>query len=603
MTDPYIRQDGAADNGRGGEGDGYPVTGNAEIDALLRRLPTELADECVHGREDRNPYALVHDLVGFLTPAEIHELRRLGRELRPEDEAYQAEIGETGNTAHGRMTKLSPLFCAMHEKDLRAAIVVGARDRYADLESPMRFSEKGFFVVRHLGSKPAVCRLNDRGELDVQTLEDFKKSYQEINYTYIDGRTGKPKTVKAAKHWLDLHTSGREYRWSDVAIRRYERADFLPGRDAPDDVFNMWRGWPDGCRPSDKMQPTDEDRCGLMLDHIRDNICGGDDHLNWWFLGFLRDMIVNPGKNRPVAVFMRGPQGSGKSMFCHLIGQWFGPHYLYAEDADRLFSRFNRHLDARVMVFLDEPKGSDLQREASKLKTLISSETINIERKGFDIEARRKVFRIFAATNDEHILKVARDDRRNLVLTVDAGEHNNDAEYFGALHREWHDGGREAMFRWLRDSEEQFADWDWNKRPVTKGLQEQRELSMTPVEKAVQRMLDDGTLPPMHRAEGGGSVFVATESFLEQYRLNAGERATANATSAGKLLSALATSQPRRTFNDPKNAGQSRQYRGYVLPPLAECRRLWAAQVGRPVGWANDDADWALVPEQDEIPF
>jgi hypothetical protein len=40
------------------------------------------------------------------------------------------------------------------------------------------------------------------------------------------------------------------------------------------------------------------------------------------------------------------------------------------------------------------------------------------------------------ASNDEHVIQAERDDRRNLVLTVDAKEHNQDHKYFDRMHRE-----------------------------------------------------------------------------------------------------------------------------------------------------------------------
>lgn len=600
MTDPYIGQDAAADNGRDGEGDDYPVTGNADIDALLRRIVTEgnvpeaaeigrtLAYEVMNGPEDHDVWRMICDLTIYLTPDEITFLHEHGRALAP----------------CGTRTLLSNAFIAFDPKSVRSAIVYGFNLRLARTQGPGDFER--FFFVRELANQAAVCRLDNDGTLKAQTVAKFTESYRDK--TFLVTKEDGEQKVGAAKFWLAMPETRPSQHQRQIK-RVYQEVVFAPGREGELDVddavaFNMWRGWPVGCRPSDKMQPDDEDRCGLMLDHIRDNICGGDDHLNWWFLGFLRDMIVHPEQNRPIAVMMKGPEGSGKSMFCQLIGEWFGKaHFLEVTGVEALTGKFNKLLSARLMVFIDEPDGTDMRAEANELKSLISRDTITIERKGFDSYQERKFFRIFAASNDAHMIKAAANDRRYLVLTVDAGENNDYAPYFAALAKQWHNGGREAMFRWLRDSEELFAEWDWNKRPVTEGLQEQKDLSLDSVPRAVQQMLNDGTLPPMHRAEGGGSVFVATESFTEHYRLNSGGEAAANLKRAGELLGKLATSQPRRTFNDPKNGGARVQRRGYVLPPLAECRRLWEAHLGREVRWTNDDTDWALVPEQDDIPF
>jgi len=648
VADGDIGQDALQDNQAAGEGDGYPVTGNAELDALLRKIRPEplihhekvetsveykgkirpktewqrqewafsdehartLAYECVNGPLDRDVFRLVYELISFLTPEEIFRIRELGRTPQGDDE-------DQGKSPRKQASLLSPYLSGLHESELRSCIVHAVRERYADSNGPDEFADLGFFVVRHLGAKPAVCRFDKHGQLEAQTFENFIKSYRDKKYRYIDPKTGKPRLEPAAKVWLDIPTNGRLTPKARKIIERYDSADFLPGREAPEGVLNLWRGWPLGCRPEDAGQSDDEHKCELMLDHIEQNMCGGDRDLATWFLGFLRDMILNPHQNRPIAVLMRGPQGSGKSLFCQLIGQWFGPHYLYAEDASRLLDNFNRHLDARIMVFLDEPKGSDMRREASKLKTLVATETINIERKGFDIESRRKVFRIFAASNDAHIAHIEKDDRRYLILNVDAGENNNDKnkqDYFGKLIREWNNGGREAMFRWLRDDAEGlFEYWDWNRRPVTAALQEQKDLSLSAAEAAIQAMLDDGTLPELHKKKDDGAVFVATKSFLEHNKLDGGPNAKDNTTAVGRLLRELADpmDDPRESFPNAAT-GKSDVRRGHLLPPLHEARARWEKHLGRTVSWTTDIEHWAgcepwpqppKPSEQDDIPF
>lgn len=600
MADGDIGQDALQDNQAAGEGDGYPVTGNAELDRLLRHLPTDLAYECLNGPSDRDVFGLIYNLVTYLTPDEIFRLRELGGELTPAEKAYREAVGEDQNAPPARgATLLSEYLFGLHEKELRSCIVQAIRERYADNNGPIEFSEMGFFVVRHLGAAPAVCRFNKKGELEAQNYDNFKKSYIEKKHRYLDPKSGKPRIEPAAKVWLETQTNERVSVHSDPIIKRYSHIEFLPDREASEGVLNLWRGWPEGCRSEDVGQPDDEHRCAMMLEHIEQNICGGDMDLARWFLGFLRDMIINPGVNRPIAVLMNGPQGSGKGMFCRLIGQWFGVHFCKLSNADQFFARFNAHISAKIMIFLDEPKGKDLQREASLLKTMVSEPTVNIERKWVDLTEEDKFFRVFAASNDEHIAHIDKDDRRYLILNVDAGKNNNNSTYFGALKKEWENGGREAMFRWLRDDVEGlFDDWDWNKRPVTKGLQEQKNLSLDPVNAALRRMLDEGTLPPMHKHLEGGSVFVATESFMSQYGLNSGPGANATATAVGKLLSAIGTGQAKHYFEDPRHAGQRRQFRGYVLPPLAKCRENWAALLEREMPWTNDDHDWG-----DGIPF
>jgi hypothetical protein len=49
-----------------------------------------------------------------------------------------------------------------------------------------------------------------------------------------------------------------------------------------------------------------------------------------------------------------------------------------------------------------------------------------------------------------------------------------------------------------------------------------------------------------------------------------------------------------------------RQYRGFWLPTLDECRRRWEAHLGRPVQWPEAVTSWEIdapAPEFDRGPF
>src|SRR5690606_34824341 len=143
-------------------------------------------------------------------------------------------------------------------------------------------------------------------------------------------------------------------------------------------------------------------------------------------------------------------------------------------------------LHNKSLVFADEAFFAGNRQDAASLKTLITDDEIIIEPKGVDGFAARKAFRVVIASNDEHVIRAEADDRRFLVLNVDAGEHNNDKRYFGAMVDEWRSGGRAALFRWLTGAwwgravgEGRFRTWP---RPATAGLQRQKVLSLAPAD-------------------------------------------------------------------------------------------------------------------------
>jgi hypothetical protein len=311
-------------------------------------------------------------------------------------------------------------------------------------------------------------------------------------------------------------------------------------------------------------------------------------------------MIVHPEINRPFAVILFGPQGSGKSMFGELVGEFFGPNYLYVDSSERLMSKFNSALENKLMVFVDEGTPGT-EKDAARLKTLVSSPRIEIERKGWDTYSTKKSFRLFMATNSRHAIRADADDRRYLVLRVDAGRHNNDYSYFHAIREEWRKGGREALFNHLRHSED-WDDWTAEDRPVTTHLQDMKDLTLDTPHRVVQELLDAG-VPPAQSAyrASSGTVFVATDGLLDHARVDK----TSNRKVVGELLQKALGGDSKRAYV-PDGRGGNTQQRGVWLGALSECRERWENYLGRDVDWSNEDADWQSANEpsgEERVPF
>ena len=306
-------------------------------------------------------------------------------------------------------------------------------------------------------------------------------------------------------------------------------------------VLNLWRGWPHNLQPGwedyrltidGPVRVTDGnfDRaempgryCDMFLEHMRKNMCGEDESVFKYLLGWIADALWNPGPCE-TAIVLTGPQGSGKTFWVESIMEFFGIHAITLDDPEQLVGNFNKHLQNKSLVFADEAFFAGNRKHANRLKTLITRPDIFIEPKGVDGFIAPKRFRLVFASNDEHVIQAERDDRRNLVLAVDAGERNQDHEYFDRMRREWKEGGRTAFFRWLTGSywrnevaEGKFRMWP---RPVTAGLQMQKDLSLSKPQMAVFNMLREGDIPGLYKLnEKEGTVFVSTIALVEANRL------------------------------------------------------------------------------------
>jgi hypothetical protein len=446
----------------------------------------------------------------------------------------------------------------------------------------------GYFVVRSFGGKPRVCWWDDRGVFHQQSVRDFKTAHGEKKISWV-GPDGEDNRVPLPGYWLD-----------SPKTPRFERVEFLPGQKVvPTNVMNLWRGWllPDWEVDNSPQEPIG---CERFLEHIRTNICRGNEGVYSYLLGWMADAIQNAHRTSEVAVVLRGPQGSGKTFFAERFLEFFSPHTLVLNRPGQLTGNFNAHLLDKSMLFADEAFFAGHRQDANSLKTLITSGEIFIEPKGVNGFMAPKRFRLIISSNDEHVVRAEADDRRFLVLEVDAGEHNQNREYFAKIMQEWRTGGREALFKWLRGAywrKKLETDWDVGNRPRTAALNRQKDLSLPKAARAVHNMLLAGEVPCDFHGDGE-RVFVATRLLAEAERLGQTEE-----TALGDKLRMLAGG---RAANERRYLGVGsarRQHRGFWLPTLTECRRRWEEHLRRSVEWPADVSTWALSEPPPEDPF
>ncbi|MFO1209590.1 MAG: DUF5906 domain-containing protein [Amaricoccus sp.] len=318
-----------------------------------------------------------------------------------------------------------------------------------------------------------------------------------------------------------------------------------------------------------------------------------------YLLGWMADAFWNPGPCE-TSVVLRGTEGTGKSFWAERFMEFFGVHALTLDDPEKVLGNFNKHLLNKSVIFADEAFFAGNRKHAAKLKTFITRPDIFVEPKGVDGFTAPKMFRLIMASNDEHVVRASSDDRRNLVLNVDAGGRNRDKEYFAAMAAEWKRGGRRALFRWLtgRWWGEQVGGGEFRMwiRPVTEGLNEQKDLSLPAAQMVVHRMLEQGEPPCVFDWNTrDGRVFIPTRLLVEATRLDTREETALNA--AVGVLAGSGAKSVRRYLG---TGYDRRQFRGFWVPPLVECRRRWEAHLGRPVKWPSGVTSWAVEVETDD---
>ncbi len=189
--------------------------------------------------------------------------------------------------------------------------------------------------------------------------------------------------------------------------------------------------------------------CEKFLDHIKTNICNGDEKQYDLLIAWLADLVQNPTKLPGTALVLQGKQGTGKSIFAKAIGAMFDPQqFLCVNDSRHLCGSFNTYLKDNIVLFADEAFTVGDKRSEAILKMLITEEHICTEQKGYDPEIVPNHTHIIMTVSPEWVAPKTIDDRRFLVMGV-TDNHSYDIPYFSAIVTELNNGGYGALHEYL----------------------------------------------------------------------------------------------------------------------------------------------------------
>jgi Family of unknown function (DUF5906) len=259
---------------------------------------------------------------------------------------------------------------------------------------------------------------------------------------------------------------------------------FLPGKKAPVNYFNTWRGF------SVKSSSND-----ALLDrvhhHIREVVCAGLDDLYDYLIKWIAYTFKNPDKPAGAAPVLRGDKGSGKGTLGRFLKNIWGNHGLHITNAKHLVGSFNGHLNDICFLFADEAFFSGDKQHEGILKGLITEPTVIIERKGIDAISQPNYLKIFMATNANYAVPASRDERRYCVFDV-SNSHVGNHDYFIKLRKDCANKEVQAAFLYQMLHVD-LTDWHTGMIPDSVGLREQRYHSMDSVQKWVANCLINGS--------------------------------------------------------------------------------------------------------------
>lgn len=347
----------------------------------------------------------------------------------------------------------------------------------------------------------------------------------------------------------------------------------LPNLPVPEGVYNLYKGF--GIKPA----PGD---ANLAVKHIRDVICGGDTELAKYALRWMAYCVQHPDRPAEVAVVLKGGRGTGKGT----VGKWltriFAPHSLQITQSKHLVGNFNGHLHNCLFLFVDEAFFAGDKQGESALKGLITEPNIAIERKGFDVVTVKNRLKVLKATNSTWAVPAGEDERRFFVLHV-SDRYKQDHEYFDRLNSHMENGGLAAFLDFLLKLD--ISDFNIRAVPSTKALDEQKLLSMQPLEAWLYSRLYEGQL---NKFDAGWSVKQVRDDlcleFAEFAKSKGSRYVSTDPTSVGKKLRDLIPE-----IADGRDTPAKGRKRLWIFPSLHVARKSFAASTGlKHVEWPAD---------------
>lgn len=233
-------------------------------------------------------------------------------------------------------------------------------------------------------------------------------------------------------------------------IKVFSDVVFRPGfeNDPDSSSFNIWTGW--GRTPYDG--DDYEEKCPLIMRHIRDIMCNKDATSYRFLMNWLAHMIQRPWEPTSKALTFISRQGTGKNtVFSRILREIVGlQHYYEGTSKDQFVGHFNKHLEGVLLGVADEALFYGDKQAQDAFKSLIASDMLQVEEKYKSSYKIQNCMRLVFLTNHDRANDTEADNRRYVIFEV-SNEFKDCPEYFNPLYAEIGSGGIEAFFRVLKE--------------------------------------------------------------------------------------------------------------------------------------------------------
>ncbi|GLK54338.1 hypothetical protein JOD31_001505 [Methylopila capsulata] len=421
-----------------------------------------------------------------------------------------------------------------------------------------------YALVRHAGRTLVAEFGRDRAP-NLGTVDDLHRWSANDLVPTSDGKKMEP----ASLHWL-----------RDPRRRQFSEIVFDPSGRASPRALNLWSGW--------AIEPDPAASCDLIVSHVREVLAGGDEERFRYIIGWLADMVQNPGSKPGVALVLKGGKGAGKDTLAVVMSRIVGRrHVAHIDNADRLTSRFNAPFASALLGHVEEAFWAGDRGKKGALQALITAPTMTLEKKGIDSVVVASFVRFVMTTNEDWAVPASHDERRYAVFDV-SDCRIGDRTYFRDLYAQIEGDGAAAFLAHLLAVD--LRGFSVRDAPQTEALRDQKLASLSGVNRWWFELLHDGALagsefdgPSWEDASIEVDRSALRASYEDFVRKNRFQGEAINSIQFGHALRAML---PSLGDKRPRVEGGRRRF--YTLPALTQCRREFEA-------WFGDEPSWGTT--------
>ena len=254
----------------------------------------------------------------------------------------------------------------------------------------------------------------------ILTRAQIIEKYEDLSYFEKDEK-GKVVKKSFTTRWL-----------KDPTKKLYHNIVFVPKKLSPEmakNHFNLFKGFRAEKLPVFK----DYDLIKPILDHIFIVLSKSRPDVYNFIMQWFAQIIRNPCVKTQVFIILKSEPGSGKNIILDMIGKKIiGDYAVDTASPERVFfGTFNSLMCNKVLVVCNEA-GNGLRDCLDRIKDVITTPTIHIEKKGKDPIVFDNNVNGIGTTNNRAPIPIPPEDRR-MSLFECSMEKKGNTEYFNTL--------------------------------------------------------------------------------------------------------------------------------------------------------------------------